>query len=145
MTSVDFHAGLADKLAYACRLVRKAWRGGHAVVVTGEPADLGRLDQLLWVFVPGEFIPHARLRAGAAVVPRLARTPVWLTDRPADAVPRDVLVNLGPEPVPDGAAFARVIELVGRDEADAAAGRQRWRQHRAAGLEPRLHSIDGGA
>lgn len=145
MTTVDFHAGLADKLAYACRLVRKAWRGGHAVVVTGAPEDLGRLDQLLWVFDPGEFIPHARLRAGAGTAPRLARTPVWLADRPTDAAPRDVLVNLGPQAVADGAAFARVIELVGRDEADAEAGRQRWRQHRAAGLAPRLHSIDSGA
>lgn len=145
MTTVDFHAGLDDKLAYACRLVRKAWRSGHEVTVTGEPADLARLDQLLWVFEPGEFIPHARLRAGAAVPPRLARTPVWLADRPSEAAARDVLVNLGPAPVGEAAAFTRLIELVGQDAADAAAGRQRWRQLREAGFTPRLHSRDGGA
>lgn len=145
MTTVDFHAGLGDKLAYACRLVRKAWRSGHRVVVTGESADLARLDQLLWTFEPGEFIPHLRLRPGSALAVRMARTPVWLADRPADAPPREVLVNLGPAMVSESPAFARVFELVGRDEDDAAAGRQRWRQHRAAGLEPRLHSVDGAA
>lgn len=145
MSSIDFHAGLADKLAYACRLVRKAWRSGHQVVVTGPPAELSRLDQLLWTFEPGEFIPHARLRAGEAAPARLARTPVWLAERPADAARHDVLVNLGPGAAADGSGFSRVIELVGADEADAAAGRQRWRQYRAAGLEPRLHGVDSSA
>jgi len=143
--TVDFHTGLADKLAYACRLVRKAWRSGHQVVVTGPSGELARLDQLLWTFEPGEFIPHLRLRAGEAVPARLARTPVWLAERPADAARQDVLVNLGPGAAQDSSGFARVIELVGADEADAAAGRQRWRQYRAAGREPRLHGTERGA
>jgi len=145
MSRVDFHAGLDDKLAYACRLVRKAWRSGRQVVVTGPPADLARLDQLLWTFEPGEFIPHARLRAGEGVPARLARTPVWLAERPDDPGRDDVLVNLGPSPAESARRFERVIELVGRDEADAAAGRQRWRHHRAAGLAPTLHTLGGDA
>ncbi len=140
MTRVDFHTGVADKLGHTCRLVRKAWRAGHRVTVTGSPEQLSRLDLLLWTFEPGEFIPHARLRAGATLPQALARTPVWLADRPADlpaAIGEDqVLVNLGPEPVADFGRFSRLIEIVALAADEVAGGRQRWRHHLAAGLAP---------
>ncbi len=136
VTAVDFHSGVADKLGYTCRLLRKAWRAGSRVVVAGEPAQLARLDALLWTFEPGEFIPHARLRAGQAIAPVLARTPIWLADLPAEAGPVDVLVNLGPMLAPGYEGFARVIEIVAEAEAEVSSGRQRWRQYLAAGLAP---------
>jgi DNA polymerase III subunit chi len=136
---VDFHTGLDDKLAYACRLLRKAVRAGKVVAVTGAAAELARLDLLLWTFEPGEFIAHVRLRAGDMAAPRLARTPVWLVDRPEDAPACDVLVNLGPQAAHAADACARVIELVARDEADVEAARQRWRRYKAAGIAPRSH------
>ncbi|MEK8052222.1 DNA polymerase III subunit chi [Ideonella sp. DXS22W] len=138
--AIDFHTGVADKLGYACRLLRKALRAGKQVVVTGQPAELQRLDQLLWTFEPGEFIPHARLRAGQAIAPVLARTPLWLADQAADAGVRDVLVNLGPQALPDTAAWPRVIEIVADGPDEVAAGRERWRQYKAAGLSPRAHA-----
>ncbi len=150
MAQVDFHTGLADKLPYACRLLRKAYRAGKRVVVTGDAAQLARLDQLLWTFDPGEFIPHARLRAGESPPPHLAPTPLWLAEQAADAGACDVLVNLGPgglggaaQDAPQGAALpARVIELVARADDEVAAGRQRWRAHLAAGRAPVNHPQD---
>ena len=139
MTQVDFHTGLAEKLAYACRLLRKAYRSQARVVVTGDAAQLARLDQLLWTFDPGEFIPHARLRAGEQPSPRLAPTPLWLADDAADAGACDVLVNLGPAPLADAPLPARTIELVARTDDEVAAGRQRWRAHLAAGRTPVNH------
>jgi len=136
---VDFHTGLADKLPFACRLLRKALRAGHRVVVTGDPVQLARLDQLLWTFDPGEFIPHVRLRAGEQPLPRLARTPLWLADQPADAGTCDVLVNLGPAALGNAPLPARTLELVARTDDEVAAGRQRWRAHVAAGRTPVNH------
>ena len=60
MAAVAFHFGMADRLAYSCRLLRKASRAGARVVVTGEAATLDQLDRLLWVFDPLEFVPHWR-------------------------------------------------------------------------------------
>ena len=139
MTQVDFHTGLVDKLAYACRLLRKAYRSQARVVVTGDAAQLARLDQLLWTFDVGEFIPHARLRAGEQPAPRLAPTPLWLAERPGDVAGCDVLVNLGPAPLADAPLPARTIELVARTDDEVAAGRQRWRAHLAAGRTPVNH------
>lgn len=140
MSAVDFHTGLGEKLPYACRLLRKAYRAGRRVVVTGDARDLARLDQLLWTFDPGEFIPHARLRAGEQPPARLAPTPLWLADDPADAGACDVLVNLGPGLLDDAALPARTIELVDVTPDDVAAGRQRWRQHVGAGRTPVNHA-----
>jgi DNA polymerase-3 subunit chi len=142
MNQVDFHTGLADKLAYACRLLRKAHRSRARVVVTGDAATLARLDQLLWTFDPGEFIPHARLRAGEQPPPRLAPTALWLADQPADAGACDVLVNLGPAGLGGQVLPARTIELVARADDEVAAGRQRWRAHVTAGRTPVNHPQD---
>ncbi len=140
MAQVDFHTGLADKLLFACRLLRKALRAGHRIVVTGDVQQLARLDSLLWTFDPGEFMAHARLRAGEQPAPRLAPTPLWLAEQPADAGACDVLVNLGPASLADVVLPARTIELVAREDDEVAAGRQRWRQHVAAGHKPVNHA-----
>ena len=143
-TRVDFHTGVTDKLAYTCRLLRKAWRAGSRVVVVGSPEQLSRLDALLWTFDAGEFIPHARLRAGQVVAPHLACTPIWLADEPAAAGPHEVLVNLGPAAVVGFERYPRVIEIVAEPADDVAIGRQHWRQYLAAGITPELHK-QGGA
>ena len=136
MVEVAFHTGLSDPLDYACRLLRKAWRQGRQLVVTGAPEQLQRLDGLLWTFEPDEFVPHLRLRRGEAVSPPLRRTPIWLADAAEDAESRDVLINLGPDWPQAAGAFARVIELVGALPDAVDAGRQRWRCYVTAGITP---------
>ena len=126
---VEFHTGVTDKLAAACRLLRKAQAAGASVVVCGERAVLDRLDVVLWTFEPQSFVAHARLKAGAVPAPRLARTPTWLVDDAAAVPAREVLLNLGPAMVEGWEDFARVIEIVSADPADADAGRQRWRHY----------------
>lgn len=144
MPEVSFHAGVADKLGYACRLLRKAWRSGARVVVTGPAEALARLDVQLWVFEHEEFVPHARLRPGEGADALLRRTPIWLAEAAGAAhAGRDgpqVLVNLG-STMPDGfERFERVIEVVSEAPDDAQQGRLRWRQYQAAGCSPTLHT-----
>ena len=142
MTEVAFHTGLPDKLGYACRLLRKAWRQGARVMVVGAAQELARLDQALWLFEPEEFVPHLRLRAGAPVPARLQRTPIWLVDDDVEPALSEamaeagVLVNLGPGDPLQPHRFARVIELVATDPADLLAARERWRGYLAEGLSP---------
>jgi DNA polymerase-3 subunit chi len=59
VTEVAFHFGAPDKVAYVCRLLRKAVGAGAKVVVVTNEVDLPRLDADLWAMSPTEFLPHA--------------------------------------------------------------------------------------
>lgn len=139
MTELHFHTGVDDPLAYTCRLLRKGWRSGRSLVVTGTPQTLDELDQLLWTFEPGEFVPHLRLQAAGSAPAHLQRTPIWLVDEALTAPWRDVLVHLGSAAAPELTKFKRLIEVVGSSPDQAQAGRQRWRQYLSQGLEPQNH------
>ena len=137
MARLEFHTGIADPLAYACRLLRKAHRRRLKVVVGGDTDRLGRLDTLLWTFEQLEFVPHARLRIGERPDASLLRfTPIWLADAAASWPAADVVVNLGQAPVAEPARFERIVEIVGAEPADVMAGRARWRHYAEQGLEP---------
>lgn len=136
MTDLAFHTGLADKLGYTCRLLRKAYRQGRRVEVRGEREQLARLDPLLWTFDQAEFLPHGRLGVAQPIAPELARTPIWLVDEARPDAGATVLVNLGPEPATDFARFERVVELVGHEDVERREGRQRWRYYEGRGLKP---------
>lgn len=140
---IAFHTGVSDALAYACRLLRKAYARGARVAVTGAPERLDRLDPALWTFDAGSFVPHVRLPHGATLPARLARTPLWLVDQGSDAPHREVLVNLGPEAVQDFDGFGRVIEIVGREAGERDAGRRRWRFYEQRGARIAHHPQEG--
>ena len=126
MTEVAFHFNVPDKLAYGCRLLRKAWSSGARVVVTADTQTLGRLDQMLWTFSALEFLPHCQLTALPGTV---AASPVVLAPTLEACPHHEVLVNLGQE-VPHGfERFERFIELVTMVEQDRTAARSRWKHY----------------
>ena len=141
MTEVNFHHGAEDPVAYACRLLHKAWQRGARVAVTAPAATLARLDELLWSFEPLSFVPHARLRGGEAPPPRLAPTPIWLLERAEQAPAHEVLVNLGPDVAGGFESFERLFEIVGSDAPSREAGRERLRHYRSRGYEIKLHEV----
>ena len=138
MTEVAFHFNAPDKLAYTCRLLRKAVASGARVVVTGSAQTLQHLDQILWTFSATDFVPHGSDVSGAAV---LAHSPVVLTATPAQTPHQQVLVNLG-ESVPAGfERYERLIEVVGYNDEDRALARQRWKQYTDRGYTMQRHDL----
>lgn len=140
---VEFHTGIVDPVAFACRLLRKAVRAGARLVCCAPPELLDQLDRALWTFDERDFVPHVRVPGAAASM--LARTPIWLVADLAAVraaqpnLAERVLVNLGAEIAIEPGRNARVIELVGADADAAAAGRERWRRYKTAGFEVRHH------
>jgi DNA polymerase-3 subunit chi len=133
MTAVAFHSGLSDKLGYACRLLRKAYRQGSRVLVTAPAELLMQLDRELWTFEAGEFVPHL-LVDGRQRAALQARTPIWLVHDADAAVGPEVLVNLGSAAPADPGGFERIVELVSLDADDRRSAHARWRAYEAAGL-----------
>ena len=136
MTAIAFHSGVPDKIGYACRLLRKAFRQGVRVAVVGDPQWLARLDQALWIFEQEEFVPHLLARDGAAVAPALRRTPIWLCEGDPGPAQASVIVNLGPQMAEGFERFERAIEIVSTDDDDMRSARQRWRCYVEQGGEP---------
>jgi DNA polymerase-3 subunit chi len=125
MTRIDFHTNVPDKVAYACRLARKAWAANNRVVLMAEDdAQLAELNAAMWAFSATDFLPH--VVAGDALA---AQTPIILTDNDEAELPhthKELLVNLSRRAPGHVAQFERMIEVISSDEDDAAAGRKRY-------------------
>jgi DNA polymerase-3 subunit chi len=137
MTRIDFHSDVPDKIAYTCRLVRKARAANcRIVLLTRDSADLAALDQALWTFSELDFLPHA------AVDDELAPdTPVILTDNDTADVPHhEVLINLSGNTPAHFARFERMIEIIAADDTDRTAGRERYRFYQQRGY-PLKHFV----
>ena len=131
MTRIDFHSNVGDSIAYACRLARKAYLSGQPLIVLAEPDRLKRFDEQLWTFKPLEFVPHCM--AGTALA---GQTPVLLTASLESLVQdqqHQILLNLSATVPPQFARFERLLEVVGNEEHELVAGRERYRFYRDRG------------
>ena len=138
MTEVAFHFNAPDRVAYACRLLRKAVGSGAKLGVTGLPETLQQLDAALWTFSPTDFVPHCFLESEPYVV---AASPVILATSIQSVPHQQVLVNLG-QLVPGGfERFERVIEVVGMDDEDRQLARGRWKHYADLGYAITRHDL----
>ena len=139
MTEIAFHFGAPDKLAYACRLLRKAAGSGARVQVVGDDATLAQLDSDLWALSPTDFVSHCYGAVDESV--RKRSTIVLSSTGVNQATEREVLVNLG-NAVPDGFdAFKRLIEVVSTDGADRDLARGRWKVYTELGFTITRHDL----
>lgn len=140
MTDLAFHFGAPDKLAYACRLVRKAVANGARVAVVASDKALERLDADLWSVSPTDFIAHCGQGSDAAVQ---RRSPVVLVSNTDQVVaPFGVLVNLGDLVPTQFERFDRLIEVVSNQEGDREKARIRWRHYTAQGYAITRHDLN---
>ncbi len=123
MTRIDFHTNITDKVAYACRLARKAYGArGKLVLLAEDAAQAAALDSSLWTVGETDFLPHA-----LAEDPLAAQSPIVVTSSLEGDFPHyDMLVNLTRDTPPGLERFARVFEIISTDQDDAAAGRKRY-------------------
>jgi DNA polymerase III subunit chi len=142
MTEVSFHFNISDRMAYMCRLLRKAWQQQAQVAVLGPADALSTLHRQLWLFEPLEFVPHARLTPGQTMPVHLKPTPIWLLEDANQAPTPEVLVNLCDE-VPSGfERFSRLIEVVSTEESDRSNARQRWKHYTQLGYSMTRHEVN---
>jgi len=141
MATVSFYTGVPERLAYVCRLLRKAQQSGARIGVCGAPALLDRLDAALWRFEPTEFVPHLRLQQGQTPEAQMADTPILLVEHSTQLPHRELLLNLSLEMLEGFEQFHRVLEVVSQDPEQVDAGRQRFRQYKAMGHEVNHHVV----
>lgn len=137
MTRIDFHSNVPDKIAYACRLARKARNADFRIVILAQDdAQLAELDDRMWTFSEQDFLPHVTMDDALA-----AQTPILLTDDPAMESPHhQILINLSDTPPAHFARFERMFEIVSSDDSDKSAGRERYSYYKQRGY-PLTHFV----
>jgi DNA polymerase-3 subunit chi len=142
---VDFYVlpgvGAKQRWIFACRLAEKAYlRELKVVLVSETPEDALALDELLWTFNEGSFVPHGIRRAGE---PNAA--PVELTTDLRTVEAKDLLVNLS-DRLPDGwERCARIAEIIDTDAELRRRGRERFKAYRDLKVAVETHHLGDGA
>jgi DNA polymerase-3 subunit chi len=141
MTRVDFYHNAPHRIEAAARIVQKAYLQGLSMVIFAP--DLAEdIDRMLWLLPPvSGFLPHCSYEHQLAeVTPILIARSIPTAEAPHNDA---LLVNLGDEVPPAFSRFGRVVEVIGRDDAERSAGRIRYRHYRDLGYEISAHDIGG--
>lgn len=137
MTRIDFYHHATDKLRTACALSANALAARQRVIIlTPDEQTTHLLDRLLWEHSDTGFIPHVRARHRLAAV-----TPVVLDHDLSGVEGDELLMNLRLDTPDVFSRFQRLVEIVGTAEADAAAGRGRYRFYRDRGYALNAHDL----
>ena len=121
----------------ACRLVEKAYGLGHKVYIhTASAGQAGHLDDLLWTFRQGSFVPHTLYPPAEGDL-----SPVLIGWDEAPAVEAEVLINLTDNVPTFFERFERVAELVDQNPQTLTQSRERFRFYRERGCAPVSHKL----
>lgn len=131
MTQIFFYHNAEDRISATATLIRKAYAQKKALLVYAPDAEVaGALDRHLWMHPPTGFVPHVKGNS-----PLAAETPVLITGS-LDTLPQNErLFNISAEIPPGFSRFTSVIEVVGQQEAERLAGRQRVKFYKDRGYE----------
>lgn len=121
----------------ACRLCEKAWQQGMQIYIQADSESQAlQLDELLWTFRDGSFVPHCLATDAAAAV-----TPVTIGWSNEPQQQRQVLINLAQSVPPFYTRFDRLAEIVNQEEGIKSAGRERFAFYRQQNHELHHHEI----
>jgi DNA polymerase-3 subunit chi len=142
MARVDFYIlAQTDERArqlLACKLAEKAWRLDNSVYIHAKSqADAERLDDLLWTFRDGSFVPHGL----AGRHDGTETSPIMIGCDATGMETRDLLINLCDEIPAFAEGFPRVAELVTSDENCRQLSRRRYATYRDQGHELNTHNL----
>lgn len=139
MTRIDFHVlGSAEPTwvqDYVCRLVDKAWRQNHRILVHCDPDWLEPLDEQLWRFRDAAFIPHQPISSGLCAVN--------LCSDAQCGDHHDVLINVSLRQPEFFGRFNRMLELVLDDPDWKTQKREHFRFYQSRGYVVKSHNIGG--
>lgn len=144
MTQVDFYILKGDsdeaRLQLACRIANKAMQRDHHVFINAGSAQQSKhLDDLLWTFSQGSFVPH---RVVSEERGSDAMEPVLIGHDIEPATQRwQLMINLAHEVPAFFSRYERVAELVDGENARRAQGRERYRFYRDRGYPLKTHQM----
>lgn len=127
-----------ERYQFACKLIEKAYRSGAFAYVLTDSSEQSRLiDELLWTFRAGSFIPHQVYKGE---LPDIENTVLIGSNNPPEKWQKTV-INLSSKIPQDFQQTERILEILDNSEETKAWGRQRYRQYQQAGIEIVTHKL----
>lgn len=130
-----------ERYIVACRVAEKAYKLGQRVfILTSSAEETRTLDNLLWSFRQGSFIPHEVVDEGQQPSTQTLSNTVMISSSAlvSDAT---VLINLSAE-FPDNIdAFERIAEVIDQDVQVKQAGRQRYKAYQSKNIQLKTHNL----
>lgn len=138
MARIDFYvlqtADEDSRWEFACRLAEKAYRLSNTVhIQAAERATAAKLDELLWTWRDGSFVPHELVDSAADERPPVT---IGFADEHLGSG-SDLLINLSDDVPGDIGSFPRVAEIVTSDDTTRRQSRARYARYREQG-----HTLD---
>jgi DNA polymerase III subunit chi len=127
-----------ERYLFACKLIEKAYRSGvFAYVLTDSLEQSQQIDDLLWTFRAGSFIPH-QIYTGE--LPTVENVVLIGSSNPPENWLKTV-INLSSQSPHDFQQAKRILEILDNSEETKAWGRNRYRQYQQAGIEIATHKM----
>lgn len=141
MTCVKFYlidqSGDRARKSFACRLAEKVYKLKKTVhILAASRDDAEHVDELLWTFRDGSFVPHHVVGGPAGI-----ESPVTIGCESDEIPTGDLLINLCDEVPPAAESFPSVAELVTSDEDCKLRSRARYAAYRDQGYEIETHNV----
>lgn len=142
MADVSFYIlpseSLEERYQFACKLIEKAYRSGsYCYVLTDDAEQSQIIDDLLWTFRAGSFIPH-QIYSGE---PPDTEKVVLIGTLEAPENWQKTVFNLSSRYPHLTAQTGRILEILDNSETTKAAGRNRYRQYRQSGINITTHKM----
>ena len=142
MVEVSFYilpsTSLQERDLFACKLIEKAYRSGNFCYVLTDHAEQSRhLDDLLWTFRAGSFIPHQLYTDELPDIDNV----ILIGAIPAPENRQKTLFNLSSHYPDIGSQTERILEILDNSETTKEAGRDRYRRYQQSGMTVTAHKI----
>ncbi|MCX7082063.1 MAG: DNA polymerase III subunit chi [Methylococcales bacterium] len=142
MAEVSFYilssALLQERYLFACKLIEKAYRNGQfCYILTDSDEQSQLLDDLLWTFRAGSFIPHEIYTGQAPSTDKV----ILIGSIKAPEHSQGLLFNLSSKYPEDISKTKRILEILDNCEVTKAAARNRYRQYQQAGMSVTTHNM----
>ena len=142
MTDVKFYVldngNETARRHFACRLAEKLYRSENPVhILTRDAAQDSEIDELLWTFRDGSFVPHDVIAPGQP----LGDAPVTIGVRAPSGQQTPVVINLADDIPEPESGWSCIAEIVGNDDASRQESRRRYARYRELGHTLETHKL----
>jgi DNA polymerase-3 subunit chi len=130
-----------ERYIVACKITEKAYKLGKRVfILTSTAEESQALDNLLWSFKQGSFIPHEIVDNTQQQTTEALPNAVLIGSN-TSTTSATILINLSTE-LPDNMdRFERIVEIIDQDVQIKQAGRQRYKAYQSNNFQLKTNKL----